>query len=154
RLSPLGRMCVPILFLDGRPIALFFGFEYRSRLTLYATTFDIGLIGTSPGEILALEVTRYCRGAGIKQLGVGVGDEAYKDRITNTRRHNCELVIHRSALSAHASTAYARTKAAIKNCPPLYDVVKAGQRLWRMAKLESRRVGWRRAAISLLAEGG
>jgi|GEM_PF-3567807 len=154
KLSPLGRVCVPVLFLDGQPIALFFGFEYRGSLTLYATTFDIGLLGTSPGEILALEVARYCRAVGIERLDFGVGEEAYKFRFTNTLRRNCELTIHRNALAASASATYAWAKAKAKGCPPLAHLARAGQRLWRVAKMEAQRVGVRRAVGSFLVEGG
>jgi hypothetical protein len=153
KLSPLRRVCVPALFFDGRLVALYFGLEHRGRLMLYATAFDVGLVGTSPGEILALEVTRYCWEAGIRRLDFGVGDEPYKFRFTNRLRRNCELVIHRRALASFASAAYARSKAWARRRPALRRVVRQGKQLWRMARMETRRVGVRRAAGSLSAEG-
>ena len=152
-LSPLGKVCVPALLLDDQPIALYVGFEHRDCLTLYAATFDAGIIGTSPGEILAWEVARYCRAAGIKKLDFGIGDESYKFRFTNTLRRNCELVIHRGTLQSHASSACAQARVFAKQHPALWSTLRQTKHLCRTARLEMQRAGIKRAAFSFLAEG-
>jgi CelD/BcsL family acetyltransferase involved in cellulose biosynthesis len=151
-LSPQGKVCVPALFFNGRPIALYVGFEHRGCLMLYAATFDTGVIGTSPGEILAWEVARYCRASGIKRLDFGIGGEDYKFRFTNTVRRNCELVIHRRMLPAYASAASARARAWAKDRPALWHALRQAKYFCRVGRMETQRTGIKRAAISVLAE--
>jgi len=151
-LSPVGKVCVPTLFFDGQPMALYFGFEHRDCMTLYATTFDSGVIGTSPGEILAWEVARYCRTSGIRKLDFGIGDESYKFRFTNTLRRNCELIIHRHALQAPASSALTQVRTWAKSRPTLWNILRQAKDFYGVTRMEARRAGVPRAALSLLTE--
>lgn len=150
RLAQWGRVCLPVLFFDDQPTAMALGFEHRGALTLYAMTFDAGMIGTSPGEILVLEIARYCRKAGLRRLDFGAGDEAYKARFTNSRRTLYELILHRGSLVLPVRTALAGCKDRIKAHQVWGQAVRQVRASLQLLQLEAHRVGAVRAISSWL----
>ncbi len=150
KLAPSGGICLPTLFFNDRPIALTLGFEYGQALTLYAMTFDIGVTGTSPGEILVLEIARYCRAAGLKKLDFGAGDEAYKARFTNHQRRTFELVARRNSVAAIVATALSNGKARIKRNEALHRLIRQVKGFVFLLQLEAHRTSALRAVVSLL----
>ena len=150
RLSPSGGICLPTLFFNDEPIALTLGFEYREALTLYAMTFDIGVTGTSPGEILVLEIARYCRAAGLKKLDFGAGNEGYKARFTNHQRRNFELVARRNSVAAVATAMLAKNRARLKQHESLRQMMRRLREVVFLLQLEAQRTSPFSAMISFL----
>ncbi len=151
RLSPGGGVCLPTLFLDDQPIAMSLMFESCGVMELYAMTFDAGIVGTSPGEILVLETARYCRQAGLKRFDFGAGDEAYKARFTNARRTLSELILHRGSVTLPVRAALANGKDRIKVHPVWGQLFHWLKELAQLLQLEAHRVGRVRAIGSWLA---
>ncbi|HZS03662.1 MAG TPA: GNAT family N-acetyltransferase [Blastocatellia bacterium] len=150
RLSRRGGVCLPALFFDGEPIALTLGFEHRGALALYAMTFDVGVMGTSPGEILVLEVARHCRAAGMRKLDFGIGDEGYKARFTNAQRQNCEVAVYRSGPAGRAGSVLVKAKAWAKRQPSLCQLIRRAKSFCQLARLEIERAGLVGAITELL----
>ncbi|HWQ33505.1 MAG TPA: GNAT family N-acetyltransferase [Blastocatellia bacterium] len=149
-----GEACLPALFLDDEPVAVTLAFEHRGALLTWVTSFDVGIMGTSPGEMLVLETARYCRREGLRKLDFGRGSESYKSRFTNSERRIYRLIIHRGSAAVTVSSALARARAWAKRQPELWDAAVRLRGLWQLLRLEAQRTGLSRAAIDLLAEQG
>jgi CelD/BcsL family acetyltransferase involved in cellulose biosynthesis len=152
RMTATERILLPALFLDGEPIALALGFEHRGALTLYALTFDVGVMGTSPGEMLVLEIARHCRRAGMRRLDFGAGAEAYKARFTNTQRRTFELIAHHGSPALAARSALLKIKDRARQHPVGFALLRRVRGLCQLYRLEARRTTPVRAIISLLSE--
>jgi CelD/BcsL family acetyltransferase involved in cellulose biosynthesis len=152
RLSPAEQICLPALFFDDEPIALALCFEYDRTLTLYATTFDAGVINTSPGEILVVEIMRYCRRTGIGKFDFGAGEESYKARFTNTQRRTFQLIAHRGDPVITATKLLADVKAWAKRQPELWEALRSLKSLAQLIRLEARRTSLSRAMAGVAAQ--
>jgi CelD/BcsL family acetyltransferase involved in cellulose biosynthesis len=145
-----GAACLPALFLDDEPVALTLAFEHRGALLTWVTSFDVGITGTSPGEMLVFETARYCRREGLHKLDFGRGSEGYKSRFTNSERRIYRLLIHRGSAAATVSSALARARAWAKRRPELWDAAVRLRGIWQLLRLEAQRTGLSRAILDLL----
>ncbi len=102
------------LTLDGIPIAVHFGFEYNNVLTWYKPTFDIDYQRYSPGTVLIKHLIDYAQTRQLDMLDFTVGDEAFKERFSNTISYNRNIVIYRNQSSAYIHTARDQSVAAAK----------------------------------------
>src|SRR5262249_45868647 len=52
----------------------------------------------SPGEVLIIELFKYCRAQEIVEFDFGAGVELYKERFANTTRHNMKFQSYRNGI--------------------------------------------------------
>lgn len=149
-LNGAGRFCMPTLFFQERPVALAFCFDYQQVINLYGLTFDPGLVGTSPGEILILELTNYCQTHNKKRLDFGAGDEGYKARFTNHQRQMLRLMVHNGTAIYSSWAIIQHARAWAKQHPSLWHNLRQLKSWLQVPALESRRVGRARAIANWL----
>jgi hypothetical protein len=71
--------------VDGRPIAWNYGFRFLDSWFWYLPTFLIQYEESSPGScLLRLLTEEVCADPSVNRLDLGLGDEAYKERFSNT----------------------------------------------------------------------
>lgn len=92
------------LLLDGRTIAVHFGFEYDKVLTWYKPAFDIAQRQYSPGTVLLKNLIDYAGKHRLDVLDFTIGNELFKERFSNTMFYNRNLTIYRnrSSVCCHA----------------------------------------------------
>ncbi len=95
-LAAQGSLAFTVLSLDGKAAAYHFGFIYRRRLIWYKPSFAPHLARLSPGEVLLASLFELCRSRNLAELDFTVGDEAFKTRFSNARRHNVRFRAFRS----------------------------------------------------------
>lgn len=100
RLLDAGWLNFSELMLDGKPIAVHFGFEYENVLTWYKPAFDVAYQRFSPGTVLIKHLIDYAKDRRLDTLDFTVGDEAFKDRFSNATTYNRNVVIYRNRPSA------------------------------------------------------
>lgn len=66
------------MVLEGRELAVFYGFVHRSRLYAYLTGYDPEFSKLSPGRLLLLSVAEDCITRGVAKLDFLRGEEKYK----------------------------------------------------------------------------
>lgn len=103
------------LLLDGRPIALHYGFEYNKVLTWYKPAFDITHRQYSPGTVLIKHLIDYAREHRLEALDFTIGNEPFKERFSNAINYNRTLTIYRNKPSAYFDAMKDRTFAAAKH---------------------------------------
>lgn len=104
RLLSAGWLNFSELTLDGKPIAVHFGFEYDRILTWYKPAFDVTYQRYSPGTVLIKYLIDYARSHRFDTLDFTVGDEAFKERFSNATSYNRNVVIYRNRPSAYLHT--------------------------------------------------
>lgn len=102
------------LLLDGRPIALHYGFEYNKVLTWYKPAFDITHRQYSPGTVLIKHLIDYAREHRLEALDFTIGNEPFKERFSNAINYNRNLTIYRNRPSAYFDAMKDRTFSAAK----------------------------------------
>lgn len=88
------------LTLDGEPIAVHFGFEYDRVMTWYKPAFDVAYQRYSPGTVLIRNLIDYAKSRDFRALDFTVGNEAFKERFSNTTSYNRNIVIYRNRPAA------------------------------------------------------
>jgi len=89
------------LCLDGKPIAVHFGFEYRNILTWYKPAFDVAYQRYSPGTVLIKHLIDDAKTRHLDELDFTIGDEAFKARFSNVVSYNRNVVIYKRRPSAY-----------------------------------------------------
>lgn len=102
------------LLLDGRPLALHYGFEYNKVLTWYKPAFDIAHRQYSPGTVLIKHLIDYARERRLDALDFTIGNELFKDRFSNVVCYNRNLTIYKNRPSAYIHTVKDNTVVAAK----------------------------------------
>lgn len=95
-LAPVGRLLFTVLELDGRPIAMHYGFVHGGVLTWYKPSFDRALLEHSPGTVMVGHLVAYAIEKGYDELDFTLGNEAFKNRFTNTMRRTVRVRVFRS----------------------------------------------------------
>jgi CelD/BcsL family acetyltransferase involved in cellulose biosynthesis len=98
RLAPLGWLLFTVMTLDGQPIAFHYGFLYGRRLLWYKPSFSVSHARLSPGEVLLIELFKYCHGQEIAEFDFGAGVERYKERFANATRQNMKFQSYRNGM--------------------------------------------------------
>jgi len=81
------------MVLEGRELAVFYGFAHRSRLYAYLTGYDPGFSKLSLGRILLLSVAEDCITRGVARLDFLRGAEKYKYDWEPLESRNHTLII-------------------------------------------------------------
>lgn len=89
------------LLLDGRPLALHYGFEYNNVLTWYKPAFDVSYRKYSPGTVLIKHLIDYAKERQLDALDFTIGNELFKERFSNVVDYNRNLVIYKSRSSSY-----------------------------------------------------
>jgi CelD/BcsL family acetyltransferase involved in cellulose biosynthesis len=98
RLAPRGWVLFTVVTLDSQPVAFHYGFVYGRRLLWYKPTFSVAHARLSPGEVLIAELFQYCRAQGLRELDFSIGEESFKNRFSNVKRHNLQFRAFRHSL--------------------------------------------------------
>lgn len=81
--------------LDGRPIAMHYGFDYNDTLFWYKPSFDPAFAAHSPGLVLVRHLIRRAMEDGRRELDFTIGDESFKRRFTNLVRKTVRIRVYR-----------------------------------------------------------
>jgi CelD/BcsL family acetyltransferase involved in cellulose biosynthesis len=129
-LTPAGWLKVSQLEVNGEPIAWNYGFRFFDSWFWYLPTFNIQYEELSPGSCLLQLLTKEaCDDSSLKRLDLGLGDEAYKERISNTVSSTRYVQLSRS-LSRHMATVGRHWLAASAGRFPAVDKkIRFGRRL-------------------------
>jgi CelD/BcsL family acetyltransferase involved in cellulose biosynthesis/predicted ATP-grasp superfamily ATP-dependent carboligase len=90
-----GWLLFSVVELDGRPIALHYGFDYDSRILWYKPTFDLAYAAHSPGTVMVKHLIQYAVDEDRSELDFTVGDEPFKKRFTNHVRQTVSVRVFR-----------------------------------------------------------
>lgn len=85
-MSDSGWLLFTVLEYDDEPIAFHYGFDYGDGVLWYKPTFDMRHAKHSPGLVLVSHVMEYAIGRNRRELDFTVGDERFKDNLTNHSR--------------------------------------------------------------------
>jgi CelD/BcsL family acetyltransferase involved in cellulose biosynthesis len=95
-LSEPGWMCLSELTVAGRAIAWNYGFRYEGSWFWYQPTFDTDFEQLSPGYcLLGKIVEQSCESNGINIVDLGLGDEEYKNRFSNSEQRTVNIALSR-----------------------------------------------------------
>jgi CelD/BcsL family acetyltransferase involved in cellulose biosynthesis len=95
RLDRTGWLLFSVVELDGRPIALHYGFDYNDALIWYKPSFDPAFASGSPGLVLVRHLIHYVLDHKRRELDFTIGDEPFKQRFTNVMRKTVNVQIYR-----------------------------------------------------------
>ena len=95
RLDGTQWLLFSVVDLDGVPIALHYGFDYRDTLTFYKPSFDPAFSWGSPGLVLVRHLIKRAIDEGRRELDFTIGDEEFKRRFTNTVRKTVNVQVYR-----------------------------------------------------------
>lgn len=89
-----------VVTLDGRPVAMHFGFVSEGDLVWYKPSFDVRLAQAGPGEVLLAALVEWAAGAGLAGLDFTRGGEAFKGRFASEVRSCRTYLWHENATAA------------------------------------------------------
>lgn len=92
-LLPTGWLVFSVVLFDGKPLAFHFGFAYRQCYYWYKPSYDIAYRRHSPGNLLLRFLLMRAVERRCLEFDFTIGNEAFKQRYSNTTRHNQCLVI-------------------------------------------------------------
>jgi len=95
-LSDTGWLLFSLVELDGRPIAIHYGFDYDNRVLWYKPSFDVAHAAHSPGTVMVRHLVQYAIDEGRSELDFTLGDEPFKKRFTNHARRTVSVRVFRS----------------------------------------------------------
>ena len=90
-MSGIGTLLFSIVELDGRPIAMHYGFDYAGTITWYKPSFDPAYASGSPGLLLVRHLIARALALDRRELDFTIGDELFKRRFTNHVRKTVHL---------------------------------------------------------------
>ncbi|HET7232369.1 MAG TPA: GNAT family N-acetyltransferase [Longimicrobium sp.] len=90
-LAPAGGVVLSELLLDGRPVAMYFGFRHRDWFGGYRTCYDPELFRLSPGHLLLHQMIADFAARGVRTLDLMRGSYAYKREYVPSFRHNLRI---------------------------------------------------------------
>jgi CelD/BcsL family acetyltransferase involved in cellulose biosynthesis len=91
--APLGQLLLTELTLNGKPIAMYFGFAYNERYNGYRTAFDLAHRRLSPGHLMLRQMIVDFAVAGFRELNLMRGGYAYKYEYANLKSCNYRFEI-------------------------------------------------------------
>ena len=128
-LSDSGWMNLSRLLVSGQPIAWNYGFQFAGTWFWYQPTFDSRWQQYSPGiHLLWGIVEEACLTAEISVVDLGLGAEAYKDKIATDERGTLHLEVTRSSIVRLKEAARYLAATSVKSVPHLESMVRAALR--------------------------
>lgn len=95
RMQDTGWLLFTQVELDGRPIAMHYGFDYDDGVIWYKPSFDPMFAGGSPGLVMVRHLIDRAVGHGRRELDFTIGDEPFKQRFTNHVRKTVHVQVFR-----------------------------------------------------------
>ncbi len=95
-MQPTGWLLFSVVEFDGAPIAFHFGFDYAEKVIWYKPSFETRYSEHSPGLLLIRSLIEDALQRDRKEIDFTTGDEQFKERFANTRRHNIYLRVYHS----------------------------------------------------------
>ncbi len=109
-LLPAGKVAIWALYLDGKLLALQFGFEYNGSYITYCQSQDISYAKHSPGTILyKMFIEEYIKN-GLQIVDFSRGTEPYKYRFSNDASKNMNVYVHKGTFTYLANKVYVGLK--------------------------------------------
>lgn len=128
RLDPADELHFTVLHCGAGVAAFHLGFERDGCLTWYKPTIDVNLWDHGPGEVLIKRLVEWVRDAELVELDFTRGDEAFKDRFTNHRRHNADVeILPAGGLARARAGLRQRAAAAVRARPRLRKLLASSQ---------------------------
>lgn len=125
QLSSSGWMTLSEMLINGQMAGLLIGFTYARHWLLYQTAFDSNFQRYSPGFCLVLKlIQEACQSLEFDYLDLGLGDEVYKTRLTNTSRHTFQVTLAASTFTMLRTAARYHTATTIKRSPRVEHTVR------------------------------
>ncbi|MET0068351.1 MAG: GNAT family N-acetyltransferase [Candidatus Thiodiazotropha sp.] len=84
-----------VVELDGKPISYHYGFDYDDKYYWYKPSFNTDYSAHSPGILMVRYLIESALIRQRKELDFTIGDEPFKKRFTNSKRHNINLDVFR-----------------------------------------------------------
>jgi hypothetical protein len=127
-LSPAGWLKVSQLEVNGEAIAWNYGFRFLDSWFWYLPTFYIQYEESSPGScLLRLLTEEACADPSVKRLDLGLGEEAYKKRFSNTISSTRYVELSKK-LSRHTANVGRHWLAEAVKFPAFDQKIRAGRR--------------------------
>lgn len=98
-MSGAGWLVLSVVELDGRPLAMHYGFDYGGRLLWYKPSFDPTQAKHSPGLVLLRHLIGYAIEREREEFDLSIGDEPFKARFANKVRETVQIKIFRDPLN-------------------------------------------------------
>jgi hypothetical protein len=128
-LSNSGWMNLSRLLVGGQPVAWNYGFQFAGTWFWYQPTFDSRWQQYSPGVRLLLGIVEEaCLTAEMSVVDLGLGAEAYKDKIATDERGTLHLEVTRSSVVHLKEAARYLAATSVKSVPLLESMVRAAVR--------------------------
>jgi hypothetical protein len=126
-----GWLRFTMLRWQGENLAFHLGFLFNRIFTWYKPTFNVDFARYSPGEVLLKKLLEDCIEEDVREFDFTVGNESFKDRFANVKRHNWRLDIIQNRRQSLMQNTQRRLHRHVKeNHPALFARLKhVAQRL-------------------------
>lgn len=98
KLTGKGWLLFSVLALDGRPLALHFGFDYAGTVVWYKPSFDSKYANQSPGLLLIRQLINDSLSRERAEIDFTIGGEEFKARFANVERAVSYLALYHGRL--------------------------------------------------------
>jgi CelD/BcsL family acetyltransferase involved in cellulose biosynthesis len=98
------------VFLADTAVAYHYGFVSENRLIWYKPSFDTDIRKASPGLVLIRALLKCARDSGLDELDFTIGEEAFKNRFSDSQRFVDSYRIHKTGLRTATEAAYWRIR--------------------------------------------
>jgi CelD/BcsL family acetyltransferase involved in cellulose biosynthesis len=95
RLDGTGWLHYSMVQLDGKSVAIHYGFDYNGTLLWYKPSFDPAHAGGSPGIVLVQHLIQHAVDTGHREFDFTIGAEPFKWRFTNFARKTVRIRVFR-----------------------------------------------------------
>ena len=129
-LDPSSELRFGVVEVRGRPVAYHLGFQSKRTYLWYKPTFDVDFWEYSPGEVLLRNLLRYARDSEVEEFDFTIGNEPFKDRFANYRKHNLVIYLERNPVAAGSIflKVIRHGKGWLKRRPRVLDLVRHARR--------------------------
>ena len=125
-LSAQGSLRCSVLRLSGRAVAWHFGMAFHGKWFWYQPAFDLEFDHASPGTFLLREVIRdAARSTEISAIDLGLGDEGYKNRYSNSVLRTLHFTLDLSRLRLAREMSRYHLAEAVKRFPKVEKMARA-----------------------------
>lgn len=129
RFSDARFVTMSVLTINDQPIAWNYGFQFEGSWFWYQPTFDSRWREYSPGYcLLARIIIDACDMQEIRVVDLGLGDEGYKDRFTNSSRETLHVTLSTSWKRHAREAARYRTASILKKAPAFDRMLRSALR--------------------------
>jgi len=114
---------VLVLYLNKKPIAIQYGFNWNQKHANYCQSYDLEFYDYSPGNILIKLYVEYFQEKEFREVDFTRGVEPYKYRFSNKHLYNYSITIHKNLFNYTTNRSYNTVKERIMKNHKLHNKI-------------------------------